>query len=121
MSQRKVEKQMEEIIGSEISASSIVQKTARISEENVLLLEKVSLLSDNINLLTKENEALKKESEENKIKIKNSNDLIEIFYAVQNGDTKKAATLFENLSPEHFSENEERFYKYLQKRIRNLY
>ena len=103
------------------TASTIAERTAKLSEENRILLETTDSLNDKIEDLTAENEEMAERVLTLEKQMTNSTKMYVIFNNLQKGDIKKAAVDFELLDPVFFTEEQEIFYTYLQKRIRKLY
>lgn len=121
LSQINAEKAYEEIGTDDKSGSSIVEKTALLSEENRILLETTNSLNKKIEDMTNENNEMADRILALEKQMSNAKMMYEIFDNLQKGDIKKAATDFELLDPLFFTDEQEQFYAYLQKRIRKLY
>ncbi len=120
-SQINVEKQHEEYGGDDMSGNSIVEKTAMLSEENRILLETTNSLNREISQMNEENSELKNRVLQLEKQMTNSEKMYNIFNNIQLGNIEKAAKEFEILEPLFFTQTQEEFYDYLQKRIRQLY
>ncbi len=103
------------------NASTIAEKTAKLSEENRILLETTDSLNDKIDDLTSENEEMAERLLTLEKQMTNTTKMYVIFNNLQKGDIKKAAVDFELLDPVFFTEEQDIFYTYLQNRIRKLY
>ncbi len=120
-SQINAEKQHGEYGVQDMSNNSIVEKTAMLSEENRILLETTNSLNKKIQEMTEDNSELTKRLLTLEKQITNTEMMYDIFNNIQKGKIQLAADSFEKLDPLFFTETQEEFYKYLQKRIRQLY
>lgn len=120
-SQVNSEKQRQEYGVDDMSNNSIVEKTAKLSEENRILLETTNSLNKKIEEMSVDNEDLTERVLSLEKQITNTEMMYEIFNNIQKGKIQMAAEEFEKLDPLFFTETQEEFYKYLQKRIRQLY
>ena len=120
-SQINAEKQHEEYGVEDMSNNSIVEKTAKLSEENRILLETTNSLNNKIEEMTSEKSELTNRILSLEKQITNTEMMYNIFNNIQKGKVQQAADEFEKLDPLFFTETQEEFYKYLQKRIRQLY
>lgn len=120
-SQINAEKQHGEYGVQDMSNNSIVEKTAMLSEENRILLETTNSLNKKIEEMSVDNEELTKRVLSLEKQITNTEMMYDIFNCIQKGKIQLAAETFEKLDPLFFTETQEEFYKYLQKRIRQLY
>lgn len=115
------EKQRQEYGVDDTGKNSIVEKTAMLSEENRILLETTNSLNKKIEEMTNENNELTQRVLTLEKQITNTEMMYDIFNNIQKGKIQLAADSFEKLDPLFFTETQEEFYKYLQKRIRQLY
>ena len=120
-SQINVEKKHNEYAGEDLSGNSIVEKTAMLSEENRILLETTNSLNNEISKLNSECTQLKEKVLNLDMQVENTDKMYDIFTKLQEGNVETAAKIFETLEPLFFTEDQEDFYIYLQKRIRKLY
>ncbi len=120
-SQINAERQHEEYGVEDMSSNSIVEKTAMLSEENRILLETTNSLNKKIEEMTQDNSELTERLLSLEKQITNTEMMYDIFNNIQKGKIQLAAEAFEKLDPLFFTETQEEFYKYLQKRIRQLY
>ncbi len=120
-SQINAEKSREALAVEEKNANSITEKTAQLSEENRILLETTNSLNKKIEELTAENSEMAERILSLDKQMNNAKMMYDVFNNIQNGDIKQAAKDFELLDPMFFTEEQEIFYNYLQKRIRKLY
>ena len=120
-SQINAEKSREALLVKEKNANSIIEKTAQLSEENRILLETTNSLNKKIEELTNENSEMAERILSLDKQMNNAKIMYDVFNNIQIGDIKQAAKDFESLDPIFFTEEQEIFYNYLQKRIRKLY
>lgn len=120
-SQINAEKSRENLAVEEKNANSITEKTAQLSEENRILLETTNSLNKKIEEMTAKNNEMAERILSLDKQMNNSKIMYDVFNNLQIGDTKQAAEDFELLDPMFFTEEQEIFYDYLQKRIRKLY
>ena len=120
-SQINAEKARETLLAEEKNAKSIIEKTSQLSEENRILLQTTNSLNKKIDDLTNENAEMAERILALDKQANNSKIMYDVFNNIQIGDIKKAAEEFETLDPLFFTEEQEMFYNYLQKRIRKLY
>ena len=115
------EKQDQEYGVEDARNNSIVEKTAKLSEENRILLETTNSLNKKIEEISAEKTELSNRILSLEKQITNTEMMYDIFNNIQKGKIQQAAKVFEKLDPLFFTETQEEYYKYLQKRIRQLY
>ena len=115
------EKSREALLAEEKNANSIIEKTSQLSEENRILLQTTNSLNKKIEELTAENSEMAERILSLDKQVNNAKIMYDVFNNIQIGDIKQAAEDFETLDPLFFTEEQEIFYNYLQKRIRKLY
>lgn len=120
-SQKNLEKKHNEYVGGETTATSISEKTAQLSEENMLLFEtarklnnKNDELEETVNELTKQIEALTKNQQ-------NTDLMIKIYKNISKRNYQTAEYEFSLLDVENLTEEQEYFYNHLKKTLQKNY
>ena len=115
-SQINMEKKHNEYLG-EQAANTITEKTAQLSEENLILLETTKNLNEQNTQLIEKNKELTQQKEGLESDIKSDEELYKLFNLIIKKDTDAAQQLFDTISPENFSGEKLAFYEYLKKEL----
>lgn len=116
-SQINLEKKRNEYVGEE-AAKSITEKTAQLSEENLILLETTKNLNEHNTQLIEKNKELATENETLQKNIKSDDELYKLFNLINNKKIEEASQLFDTINPEGFSGERLAFYEYLKKELK---
>lgn len=95
------------------TAKSITEKTAQLSEENMVLLETTKTLNQHNAQLLEENKTLKEKILGFEGKDAKTQELFKAFRFVQKKDIQNAKKVLEGLTPTDFSGDALSFYEYL--------
>lgn len=117
-SQMNLDRNHTEVTGEESHANSIAEKTSQLSDENMILLETTKTLNEQNAELTAKNWELSEKITNLEIQLDNNDLLCEIFNDIQKKDTKSATELFETLDTTNLTIEQQKFYEYLQSKLR---
>ena len=115
-SQINLEKKHNEYVGEE-AAKSITEKTAQLSEENLILLETTKNLNEHNSQLNEKNKEFATQNETLQKNIKSDDELYKLFNLIKNKKTEEASQLFDTINAEAFSGEKLAFYEYLKKEL----
>lgn len=115
-SQINLEKKHNEYIG-EQSANSITEKTAQLSEENMVLLETTKNLNQQNSQLLQDNKALTDRNTVLESDKRSSEELYKIFMLINKKNIDSAKQLFEAVDASGFTGEKLNFYEYLKEKL----
>ena len=121
LSKSNLQKQHNEFIGEHTNTSSIAEKTAKISEENMILLDKVNDLNSIITDLNSQITELNGENSELSEKLSNTELMLRIFDLIQQKRYIEAEQAYETLNVDFIEGQSLEFYEYLGKTLRKNY
>lgn len=116
-----IDKKHSEYTGEDLTDASIAEKTSKLSDENMILLETTRKLNEQNSELEENLSQLNEENEKLQNSISQNDKMYDIFNKIQNNNIKAAAEEFELLDTTDFTEAQQKFYNYLQKTIRKRY
>ena len=100
------------------TAKSITEKTAQLSQENMVLLETTKTLNQHNAQLLEENKGLKEKLQSFEGKDTKTQELFKAFKFIKKKDIQSAKKVMEALAPTDFSGDALSFYEYLAEEIK---
>lgn len=117
-SQVNMENKHNEYTGEEHNANTITEKTAQLSNENLILLETTKNLTQHNSQLMEENKELKASVERLEKKSATWDELYNIFNEIQKKNKQNAKQLFEAIDSQTLTDGQLSFYEYLKSKLK---